>query len=215
VNGRKFTSYAGTATVAGIAAYASYEHMRSLALDAGQSPSIAALLPLSVDGLVVVASVALVDGRERKTSAWFAFRLGITASIVANILAAGPSIVDRCVSAWPSVALLVTIEVIARGGKRKGPEVAPEVVPPSGVTWSGVGVEPQPTPSRPSRKAPPSTTAAARVAKAAAKLPTAMAAEIAALAKVSESTARRHLASTSASVPAQMNGRDVLTEVSA
>jgi Protein of unknown function (DUF2637)/Homeodomain-like domain len=105
--------------VAAIAAYASYEHMRSLSLCAGQSPGIAAVLPISCDGLVVVASVALVDGRERKTSAWVAFILGVSASIVANVLAAGPTLIDRCVSAWPSVALLITIEVIARGGSRR------------------------------------------------------------------------------------------------
>ena len=222
MNGRKFASVAGTVTVAGIAAFASYEHMRSLSLHAGQSPSIAALLPLSVDGLVVVASVAIVDGRERKGSAWAAFVLGVVVSLVANVLAAGPTLTDRCVSAWPSVALLATVEVIARGGRKvRSPDVsnAPESGGFDPRPESGLGSVKPPqsglnTPSsRPSRKAPPSTTAAVKVAAASRKMPTATAAEIAALAKVSESTARRHLASTSGPAPAQMNGFDVLQEV--
>jgi len=47
-----------TATIAP-AALASYHHMHQVAIDAGESPLVAALFPLSVDGLAVVASVAL------------------------------------------------------------------------------------------------------------------------------------------------------------
>jgi hypothetical protein len=210
MNWRKVASYAGTAAVAGIAAYASYLHMRELALHAGQPVSIANVLPLSVDGLVLVSSVALIDGRERRTSAWCAFILGVSASIVANILAAGPTLVDPSVSAWPSVALLVTIEVIARGGRRR---VVRDVngdnlhQPARSDVKADISSSP-----RPSRKAPPSVTAASKVAKAAAKLPAGSPAEIAALAKVSESTARRHLASTNTPAPAETNGFDVLAE---
>lgn len=208
MNGRKFASVAGTVTVAAIAAFASYEHMRSLSLHAGQTPAISALLPLSVDGLVVVASVAIVDGRYRKGSAWAAFVLGVVVSLVANVLAAGPTLTDRCVSAWPSVALLATVEVIARGGRRSEKPNALGNSERAEISKSLANS----APSRPSRKAPPSTTAAVKVAAAAKRMPTASPAQIAAMAKVSESTARRHLASPSAPAPAQTNGHDVLTE---
>lgn len=49
------------ASIAGIAAWVSYGHMAGVALRYGESPSSAYLLPLSVDGLVVVTSVCLVE----------------------------------------------------------------------------------------------------------------------------------------------------------
>jgi hypothetical protein len=60
-----------TGVIAGIAAWVSYWHMVSVAARNGESASSAHLLPLSVDGLVVVASVSLVEiaARLRATSA--------------------------------------------------------------------------------------------------------------------------------------------------
>src|SRR5262245_21231780 len=49
-----------TATIAGIAAWVSYWHMRDVAGKFGETPISAYLLPISVDGLIVVASVSLV-----------------------------------------------------------------------------------------------------------------------------------------------------------
>jgi len=56
-----------TATIAGIAAWVSYWHMQGVAVKFGESESSAYLLPISVDGLIVVASVSLVElaGRIR------------------------------------------------------------------------------------------------------------------------------------------------------
>lgn len=56
-----------TATIAGIAAWVSYWHMAGVAARYGEDPAAAHMLPLSVDGLVVVASVCLVEiaGRIR------------------------------------------------------------------------------------------------------------------------------------------------------
>jgi hypothetical protein len=56
-----------TAAIAGIAAWVSYWHMAGVAARYGESHVSATLLPLSVDGLIVVASVSLVElaGRIR------------------------------------------------------------------------------------------------------------------------------------------------------
>jgi len=56
----------GASLVALAAAVVSYGHMRGLLLQYGESELVAVLLPLSVDGLVVVASVALAAGRRNK-----------------------------------------------------------------------------------------------------------------------------------------------------
>lgn len=127
MNARRLASLAGTVAVTVIAAVASFDHMRVVAERAGQPALLAALLPFSVDGLTLVGALALGDGRRSRWSAWVAFILGVSASLAANVLAAPPGIVARVVSAWPAVALLVLVEVLARSG-RKLPEVpAPEV----------------------------------------------------------------------------------------
>src|SRR5918998_74530 len=51
-----------TAAIAGIAAWVSYWHMAAVAARYGETGAAASyLLPLSVDGLVIVASVSLVE----------------------------------------------------------------------------------------------------------------------------------------------------------
>jgi DNA-binding transcriptional ArsR family regulator len=61
---------ATTGAVAGIAAWVSYWHMVDVAMTHGEHPVSAHLVPVSVDGLVVVASVCLVeiDARLREES---------------------------------------------------------------------------------------------------------------------------------------------------
>jgi hypothetical protein len=60
-----------TAGIAGIAAWVSYWHMAGVAAKYGESTSSAYLLPLSVDGLIIVGSVSLVElaGRIRDVEA--------------------------------------------------------------------------------------------------------------------------------------------------
>jgi hypothetical protein len=57
-----------TAAIAGIAAFVSYWHMVAVAARYGETGSVPFLLPISVDGLVIVASVSLVElaGRVRE-----------------------------------------------------------------------------------------------------------------------------------------------------
>ncbi|MEU4477305.1 DUF2637 domain-containing protein [Micromonospora sp. NPDC023966] len=117
---------AGTVAVTVIAAVASFDHMRVVAERAGQPALLAALLPFSVDGLTLVGALALGDGRRSRFTAWVAFILGVSASLAANVIAAPPGVVARVVSAWPAVALLVLVEVLARSGKRT-PDVPAEV----------------------------------------------------------------------------------------
>ena len=57
--------WVATAAIAGIAAWVSYWHMVSVAERHGETPTSAHLVPLSVDGLVIVASVCLVEITDR------------------------------------------------------------------------------------------------------------------------------------------------------
>jgi hypothetical protein len=56
---------AATTVIAGIAAWVSYWHMAAVAARYGETPTSAYLLPVSVDGLIVVASISLVELANR------------------------------------------------------------------------------------------------------------------------------------------------------
>jgi hypothetical protein len=105
--------------VASVAAYASYEHQRQFALDGGADETGARLWPLSVDGIVLLATVGLLrldhrSARRNRWALWAAFGFGIAVSLAANI-AAAPSLGWQpvLVAGWPPVALLLAVELLA------------------------------------------------------------------------------------------------------
>lgn len=122
--------------VAGVAAFASFEHQRGFALRGGADPLNAWLWPFSVDGLLVLATVALLKtdattSRRGRVAAWLSFGLGVAVSLVANV-AAAPELEWRpvLVAGWPPVALLLAVELLAhRSRPRENSETAPSTVP--------------------------------------------------------------------------------------
>jgi len=69
-----------TLAVAGVAALASYRHMRDLALEYGEDWLTAATLPLSADGLIIVASIALFTLAQERRRAIAAEALALQAA---------------------------------------------------------------------------------------------------------------------------------------
>ncbi|HEY6789910.1 MAG TPA: DUF2637 domain-containing protein [Trebonia sp.] len=112
------------ATIAGIV---SYSHVESLGLGHGYSLSTARLLPLSVDGLILAASMALATG-TRTALARFGLVMGIVATVTANaVYGASHGPVGVVVNMWPAVAFLVSSEILI-GMLRARPGQAPEAV---------------------------------------------------------------------------------------
>ncbi|MGC7096779.1 DUF2637 domain-containing protein [Amycolatopsis lurida] len=111
-----------TALVALGAAYASYRHGRDFALRFGSDHTTAAIWPLIVDGLLIIATVELWKGPTHQTgrwAAWLAFALGISLSLCANIAAApNLSAFAIAVAACPPLALLLAVELLNRALKR-------------------------------------------------------------------------------------------------
>jgi Protein of unknown function (DUF2637) len=107
--------------VAVVAAVASYEHMRALAELAGEGWR-SWLLPVSVDGLAVAASMTMLVRRRAGHAAgvlpWVALLLGLGASLAANVAAAEPTVVGRLVAAWPPVGLLLSYELLLQQHNR-------------------------------------------------------------------------------------------------
>ena len=56
------TTTVSVVLLAGIAAIVSYRHMHTLALEHGEIPWTAALIPLSVDGMIIASSMSLLLG---------------------------------------------------------------------------------------------------------------------------------------------------------
>jgi hypothetical protein len=134
-NSTRLARNLSAAVVAGIAAWSSYRHMVTVALGVGEQPEVAYVLPLSVDGMLVVASIAMVDdrrsGRNVRWSARLAFAAGVLASVAANVSAAHPTLGARIVASWPALALLLTVELLSRSGrpsKKQSTVVDPMVV---------------------------------------------------------------------------------------
>jgi Protein of unknown function (DUF2637) len=103
--------------LAGIAGAISYSHMRLLAARHGETGWQAHAFPLSVDGIEIVASlVLLADRRTGRRSGWLpraALIAGTTASLAANVAAAGAGPIGRVIAGWPAFALLIAAKLLS------------------------------------------------------------------------------------------------------
>jgi hypothetical protein len=117
--------------VAGFAAVVSYSHIYDLGHAHGQSGTAARLLPLSVDGLIVAASLVMLhearNQRDAPTLARVMLALGVAATIAANVAyGAAYGAVGAVISAWPAVAFVGSAEllmVVIRSTQREASDV--------------------------------------------------------------------------------------------
>lgn len=105
--------------VAAVAAYVSYRHAHELVLANGEDHTTAAVMPLTVDGLIFAASMTKLDatrrGRQVPALVYWTGGLGIVATVAANIahgLTHGP--VGAIVAGWPAVALVLVYELLMK-----------------------------------------------------------------------------------------------------
>src|SRR3569833_339657 len=86
-----------------IAAVESFGHMRELALRHGEARWSATLIPFSVDGMVVAASMSVLPaskmGRRGEWLSWALLIVGSLASFAANAAIASPTTVGRLIAA--------------------------------------------------------------------------------------------------------------------
>ncbi|OZF47595.1 DUF2637 domain-containing protein [Rhodococcus sp. 14-2470-1a] len=104
-------SIIGTVTIALGAFWLSFTALQDLALRSHVPPSQAWVWPLIVDGLVVVATVAVVALREHRWYAWSLLAAGATLSLACNMLHATyagelPVAVRILVASVPPLCLL-------------------------------------------------------------------------------------------------------------
>ncbi|GAA3757327.1 DUF2637 domain-containing protein [Salinactinospora qingdaonensis] len=121
----RLVTTAAVLLLAVIAAVVSYSHMFELALRHGEPQWRAALFPLSVDGMIVASSMALLnDARQGNRGGllpWSLLILGSAASLAANVAVADPSLWSRVIHAWPSFALMGAYELLMRQFRATAP----------------------------------------------------------------------------------------------
>jgi Protein of unknown function (DUF2637) len=113
----RITTGLAVATVAAVAAVISYRHAYELVSTHGEAGVTARLLPFTVDGLILAASMLILDANRRHQPvpplARWSLGAGILATIGANLahgLGHGP--IGALVSAWPALALAGSFELL-------------------------------------------------------------------------------------------------------
>lgn len=115
----RWSTVAAVAAVGLAAAVLSYRHQYELAAGHGESALTARLLPVSIDGLLLAGTLAILDAARRQAgNAWAAritVGLGVAMTMWANIVhGLGYGWAGIVISGWPPVALMAAIEVLAR-----------------------------------------------------------------------------------------------------
>jgi len=127
--------------VAGVAAVVSYSHIRDVALYGHQLPLIAHLIPLSIDGMMLIATLAMAEDKAAnrhprgwaRSGFWFGAAVSVACNVASVVVEYGVQWLAIGISGLAPVLLLWAIEIMARPGKpRKEAPVktqqAPETV---------------------------------------------------------------------------------------
>jgi len=125
---RAFT-VAGMVLVSIVAAVLSFVHIESLALRYGQPAMVGALLPLSIDGTIVVCSMSMLRAARSGLTTPFLARamlaLAIGATLACNVSYGLPhGIPGALLSGWPAIAFTGCAE-LSIGMSRRKPVKAP------------------------------------------------------------------------------------------
>jgi hypothetical protein len=121
----RITTALAVATVAAVAAVISCRHAYELVTTHGETGVTARLIPFTVDGLILAASMLILDANRRGQPvpplARWCLGAGIVATTGANLahgLGHGP--IGALVSAWPALALAGSFELLMTLIRSKG-----------------------------------------------------------------------------------------------
>ena len=141
----RWTTVAAVVLVAAIAAYISYWHAVTVVTVHGETGPRGHLYPVAIDGIIVAASMVLLDAARHRESppplAWLLLAAGIAVTLAANV-AYGVrfGISGALWAAWPAAAFVGCCELLMmliRASARRAadtdtaPEGAPEIRRPS------------------------------------------------------------------------------------
>lgn len=105
----------GATPVLLVAGWISYFHIVETALGVGYSQSGAHIIPFSIDGIMIMAAIAIVATQQRGLSvAKLAFAAGLAFSLAANMMQAQHSIAGFAFAGCPSVLMILASELLLR-----------------------------------------------------------------------------------------------------
>jgi hypothetical protein len=132
------SSITGTVLITGLAFWLSFTALSDLARRSGVDPAQAWAWPLIVDGLILVATVAVIalDGHASAWYPWALLMAGTAVSVTANALHATvaadadvPGVLAGCVAAVPPLVELASTHltvVLLRSNRTPGPALVEE-----------------------------------------------------------------------------------------
>jgi hypothetical protein len=141
--------------VAAIAGVESYSHIVAVTAAHGQGVVMSHLYPFSIDGVVLVGTLALA-ARRRNLMAWVAVIAGVVATLAANVAAAEPTLIGRAISAWPAVAFLISTEIVLKGASAPPRSPPPPRPPPTLPSPPSAASRRPSRPPQPAGRTPPS-----------------------------------------------------------
>ena len=128
----RWAAVASVLAVAAVAGWISYRHAVQVVTAHGEPGSVGRWYPVVIDGLIVGASMVLLDAARHKETApplarWL-LAAGIGATLVVNVLAgAGYGPLGAVIAAWPALAFVGCYELLmmlVRASARRAPVAA-------------------------------------------------------------------------------------------
>jgi len=137
------TTLASVIVVAGVAGWISYNHAVAVVVTHGEPGVVGHWYPAVIDGLIVAASMVLLDSARHRADAprlalWL-LSAGIAATLVINVLAGvafGP--LGAIVSAWPALSFVGCYELLmmlVRASAQRASGAADETALPPAELW--------------------------------------------------------------------------------
>lgn len=112
----RWTAVAAVLAVAAVAALISYRHTVQVVTAHGEPGLVGHLYPVVIDGLIIAASMVLLDSARHRDPApllaWWMLAAGIVATLAVNVLAGITSgVLGAIVAAWPAAAFVGCYEL--------------------------------------------------------------------------------------------------------
>jgi len=113
----RWATIGAVTVVAIVAGWVSYRHALHVVSEHGETGWLARAYPLTIDGVIVAASMVLLTAARQQTRAhplaYTALVLGITATVAVNV-AAGLAfgVVGAVIAGWPAPALVISFELL-------------------------------------------------------------------------------------------------------
>jgi hypothetical protein len=113
----RWSTVLAVVAVAGVAAYVSYQHAVDVVTRNGEPGTIGRLYPAAIDGLIVAASMVLLDaarhGEKAPRLAWWLLGSGIAVTFAGNVTyGAAFGLAGALWSAWPAAAFVGCYELL-------------------------------------------------------------------------------------------------------